>query len=53
MVGDPLKLELNFTFLLKHVTKLIVLEKGLSTIAVDKFDVVGNLSKMDFVSLHK
>ena len=41
LVGEPLRLELNFTYLLKHVTGLIVLGEGLSLVAVDKFDFVG------------
>ena len=41
LVGEPLRLELNFTFLLEHVTELIVLGERLSSVAVDKFGVVG------------
>ena len=41
LVGEPLRLELNFTFPLKHVTELIVLGKRKSSVAVDKFSVVG------------
>ena len=40
-VGEPLRLELNFTFPLKHVTELIVLGERMSSVAVDKFGVVG------------
>ena len=39
-VGEPLRLELNFTFSLKHVTELIVLGERMSSIAVDNFGVV-------------
>ena len=39
LVGEPLRLELNFTFPLEHVTELIVL--GDTSVAVDKFGVVG------------
>ena len=39
LVGEPLKLELNFAFPLEHVTELIVL--GDTSVAVDKFGVVG------------
>ena len=39
--GEPLRLELNFTFPLKHVTELIVLGELMSSAAVDKFGVVG------------
>ena len=35
------ELEINFTFPLEHVTKLIVLGKRTSSVAVDKFGVVG------------
>ena len=39
--GEPLRLELNFTFPLEHVTELIVLGERMSSVAVDKFGVVG------------
>ena len=41
IVGEPLRLEINFTFPLEHVTELIVLGERLSSVAVDKFGVVG------------
>ena len=41
LVGEPLRLELKFTFALEHVTELIVLGKRWSSVAVDKFGVVG------------
>ena len=41
LVGEPLSLELNFTFPLEHVTELIVLGERMSAVAVDKFGVVG------------
>ena len=41
LVGQLLKLELNFTFPLEHVTELIVLGERMSSVAVDKFGVVG------------
>ena len=41
LVGDPLRLELNFTFPLEHVTELIELAERMSSVAVDKFGVVG------------
>ena len=41
LFGEPLGLELNFTFLLEHVTELIVLGERISSVAVDKFGVVG------------
>ena len=40
LVGEPLRLELNFTFPLEHVTELIVLGERLFSVAVDKFGVV-------------
>ena len=39
-VGEPLRLELNFTNPLENVTELIVLGKRMSSVAVDKFGVV-------------
>ena len=41
LVGEPQRLELNSTFPLEHVTVLIVLGERMSSVAVDKFDVVG------------
>ena len=41
LVGEPLRLELNFTFPLEHVTELIVLGERMSSVAVDKFGVAG------------
>ena len=40
-VGEPLRLELNFTQPLENVTELIVLGERMSSVAVDKFGVVG------------
>ena len=40
LVGEPLRLELNFTFPLKHVTELILMGERMSSVAVDKFGVV-------------
>ena len=42
LVGEPLRLELNFTNPLENVTELIVLGEQMSSVAVDKFGVVGN-----------
>ena len=36
-----MRLELNFTFHLEHVTELIVLGERMTSVAVDKFGVVG------------
>ena len=41
LVGEPLRLELNFSFPLEHVTELIVLGERMSSVAVYKFGVVG------------
>ena len=41
LVGEPLRLELFFTHLLENVTELNVLGERLSSVAVDKFGVVG------------
>ena len=41
LVGEPLRLELNFTISLENVTELIVLGERLSSVAVDKFGDVG------------
>ena len=39
--GEPLSLELSFTFPLEHDTELIVLGERISLVAIDKFGVVG------------
>ena len=41
LVGEPLRLELNFTNPLENVTELIKLGERMSSIAVDKLGVVG------------
>ena len=41
LVGEPLRLELNFTNPLENVTELIVLGERMSSVAVDKLGVVG------------
>ena len=41
IVGESLRLELNFTHPLENVTEFIVLVKRMSSVAVDKFGVVG------------
>ena len=42
LVGEQLRLELNLTFPLENVTEHIVLGERISSVAVDKIDVVGN-----------
>ena len=41
LVGEPLRLEQNFTLSLEHVTEFIVFGERMSSVAVDKFGVVG------------
>ena len=41
LVGEPLRPELNFIFPLEYVTDFIVLGERMSSVAVDKFGVVG------------
>ena len=41
LVGEPLRPEVFFTNPLENVTELIVLGEGMSSVAVDKFGVVG------------
>ena len=48
-----MRLELNFSFPLEHVTELNVLGDRISSVAVDKFGVGGKKSKMDNVSLQR
>ena len=40
LVGEPLRLELNFTHPLENVTELVGLGERMSSVAVDKFGVV-------------
>ena len=53
LVGEPLRLELYFTFPLEHVTELNVLGERMSSVAVEKFGVVGKTYKMDNVSFQQ
>ena len=41
LVAEPLRLELNFTYPLEQVTEFIVLSERMSSVAVDRFGVVG------------
>ena len=41
LVGEPLRLELNSTNPIENVTELIVLGERMSSVAVEKFVVVG------------
>ena len=51
LVGEPLRLELNFTFPLEHVTELIVLGERMSSVALDKCGVVGKKHLMSIMFL--
>ena len=53
LVEEPLRMELNFTFPLEHVTELIVLGERMFPVAIDNFGVVGKTSKMDNGSLQQ
>ena len=41
LFGEPLKLEIYFSSPLENVTEVIVLGERMSSVAVDKFGVVG------------
>ena len=47
LVGKPLRLELNFTFRLRHVTELILLGEQMPSVVVNKFGFVREKSKMN------
>ena len=51
LVGEPLRLELNFTNLLESVTELTVLGEQMSSVAVDKFGVAGKNVKKCIILL--
>ena len=53
LVGEPLRLRLNFTFTLKHFFQLIALGERVSSVAVDKFDVPSKKSELDNFSLRQ
>ena len=54
LVGEPLRLELNFTNPLENVTELILLGERMSSVAVDKFGAVGkNVWKWTFLLCNK
>ena len=42
LVGEPVRLDLNFTHPLENVTELNVLGERMSSVAVDNFGVVAN-----------
>ena len=41
LIGEPLRLEFNFNEALESVTEVIILGERMSSVAVDKFGVVG------------
>ena len=41
LIGEPLRLELNFNKALKNVTEVFISGKRKSSVAVDEFGVVG------------
>ena len=41
LIGEPLRLELNFNEALESVTEVLILGERMSSVAVDKFGVVG------------
>ena len=41
LIGEPLRVELYFSSPLENVTEVIVLGERMSSVAVDKFGVVG------------
>ena len=43
LVREPMRLDLNFTHLLGNVSELNVLGERMSSVAVDKFGVVGKI----------
>ena len=49
--GEPLRLELYFIWPLENVTEVIVLAERMSSVAFDKFGVVGKNLEMDNTSL--
>ena len=53
LVGEPLRLELNFTHFLENVTELIVLGERMSSVAVDKFGVVSKNARKWIIMLCK
>ena len=50
LVGEPLRLEVNFTNPLENVTELIVLVERMSSVAVDKFGIAGKNVKNSYFS---
>ena len=53
LVGEPLRLELNFTFPLEHVTELIVLGNECHRLQLTSLGLSEKTSEMDIVSLQQ
>ena len=52
LVGEPLRLELNFNTALEHVTEVIVLGERMSSVAVDKLELLEKIfSKLSWITL--
>ena len=51
LVREPLRLELNFNNPVEDVTELIVLGERMSSVAVDKFGVVGKIAQKRIILL--
>ena len=52
LIGEPLKLELDFTFPLKQVTELIVLKNKCHRLQLTSLVLLEKTSEMDNLSLH-
>ena len=53
LIGKLLRLELNFNEALESVTEVIILGERMSSVAVDKFGVVGKIPNMDDIALRQ
>ena len=53
LFGEPLRLELSFTYLLEHNTELIVLRGRKSSVSVDKFRVFGKKFESNSICLQQ
>ena len=53
LVGEPLRMELNFTYPLEHLTELILLGEWVSSVPADKLVLLEITSKLYIVSLQE
>ena len=53
LVGEPLKLELNFIFPLECNTKVVLLGERMPSVALEKFGVFGKIFTMNNMSLQR